>query len=72
MDGAVIVNPYDINGMAEALRIAVEMPLAERIARWSQSMDKLRQNTIHQWGQRFVEDLRAVKTPTQAPVVAEQ
>jgi trehalose 6-phosphate synthase len=70
MDGAVIVNPYDIDGMAEALRIAVEMPLAERIARWSQSMDKLRQNTIHQWGQRFVEDLRAVETPPQASVAA--
>ena len=71
MDGAVIINPYDVDGMAEALRMAVEMPLAERITRWNQSMDKLRQNTIHHWGQHFVKDLRAVKTPEQASVAAE-
>jgi trehalose 6-phosphate synthase len=70
MDGALIVNPYDVDGMAEALRMAVEMPLDERIARWSQSMDKLRQNTIHHWGQHFVKDLRAVRTPEQASVTA--
>jgi trehalose 6-phosphate synthase len=68
MDGAVIVNPYDVDGMAEALRMAVEMPLSERTQRWTRSMDKLRQNTIHHWGQRFVKDLRAVETasPTSA------
>lgn len=70
MDGAVIVNPYDVDGMAEALRMAVEMPLDERIARWSQSMDKLRKNTIHDWGKRFIKDLRAVETPEQASAAA--
>ncbi len=70
MDGAVIVNPYDVDGMAEALRMAVGMPLDERIARWSQSMDKLRENTIHDWGKRFVKDLRAVETPEQASAAA--
>ena len=70
MDGALIVNPYDVDGMAEALRMAVEMPLAERIERWARSMDKLRQNTIHQWGQRFVNNLRAVESASQATMAA--
>jgi trehalose 6-phosphate synthase len=70
MDGAVIVNPYDVDGMAEALRMAVEMPQAERIQRWTRSMDKLRQNTIHHWGQRFVSDLRAVETASPTPAAA--
>jgi trehalose 6-phosphate synthase len=71
MDGAVIVNPYDVDGMAEALRMAVEMPLAERTQRWTRSMDKLRQNTIHHWGQRFVNDLRAVRPARQTTEVAD-
>ena len=71
MDGALIVNPYDVVGMAEALRMAVEMPLPERIERWTRSMDKLRQNTIHHWGQRFVKDLRAMETARQTAMVTD-
>lgn len=71
MDGAVIVNPYDVDGMAEALRMAVEMPLNERTERWRRSMERLRQNTIHHWGQHFVSDLRAVERALQTSVTAD-
>lgn len=60
MDGALAINPYDVAGLAEALRDAVEMPVDERRHRWRTSMDKLRQNTIYHWGERFVADLRGV------------
>lgn len=71
MDGALIVNPHDVDGMAEAIRMAVEMPLDERIARWRHSMENLRQNTIHHWGQRFVSDLRAMNPTARTSAMAE-
>lgn len=56
-DGALLVNPYDRVGVADALLKAAELPLAERQARHSSMMRVLRGNDIHAWRNRFVEAL---------------
>jgi trehalose 6-phosphate synthase len=59
MSGALIVNPFDANACAAAIRRALEMPLGERIERHSSDVRALTANTIHDWGHGFVAALRA-------------
>jgi len=57
LTGALIVNPYDAEGMADAFNAALTMPLDERRERWRSNMDKVQTNTIHSWCERFIADL---------------
>lgn len=59
LEGAILVNPYDAEGMAAALRAALTMSLADRRARWAAMMEVLRSNDIHAWQQRFLTALAA-------------
>ena len=56
---AVIVNPYDIDGTAEATYRALRMPLAERRARCMKLMADVSENTASTWGAAFLQDLEA-------------
>lgn len=58
---AVIVNPFDVDAMAEALHQGIIMPLDERRARHAAMMDVLRRHTIAGWRDRFLETLGAVR-----------
>jgi trehalose 6-phosphate synthase len=60
LDGALIVNPVDIDGMAEALAQALGMPLAERQARYRDMMAQLRENNVSVWRDNFMCDLQNV------------
>ncbi len=61
LSDAVIVNPYDIDGMARALYNALRMPLSERKARWQRMNDVVERNTASWWSSTFTADLEAVK-----------
>lgn len=52
---AVLVNPYDARGMAQAIQQAFSMPRAERRERHQAMMEVLRTNDIHAWYSRFVQ-----------------
>ena len=54
---AVLVNPYDIDGVAEAMHRALHMPLEERRERHKSMLDVLRRNDITAWRTRFVDAL---------------
>lgn len=54
---AVIVNPYDIEGMAEAILQGLNMPLGERKERWTAMMKVLERNDITAWRESFVRAL---------------
>ncbi len=54
---AVLVNPYDIDGVAEAMHRALNMPLEERRERHKSMLDVLRRNDITAWRTRFVDAL---------------
>lgn len=57
LTGALIVNPIDIGGMAEALSRALSMPLAERRARHADMLARLRENNVSVWRDHFLRDL---------------
>ena len=56
---ALLVNPYDATGVAEALQTALWMPLAQRQERFEAMMNVVRTNDIHAWNQHFIEALIA-------------
>jgi len=56
---AVIVNPFDIEGMAEAILQGLNMPLGERKERWMAMMRVLERNDITAWRESFVRALAA-------------
>ncbi len=58
MDGALIVNPYDIQEMAEAMQRALQMPVAERRSRWERMMESVSRQDVGWWRDRFVDALR--------------
>ncbi|HUG99371.1 MAG TPA: trehalose-6-phosphate synthase [Gammaproteobacteria bacterium] len=58
-DGAVLVNPFDTVGVADAILRASEMSLAERCEKHAAMMRVLRANDIHAWRKRFVDALGA-------------
>ncbi|BCQ23817.1 alpha,alpha-trehalose-phosphate synthase (UDP-forming) [Caballeronia sp. NK8] len=59
LTAALIVNPLDIDGMADALATALKMPLAERRARYDEMMQQLRDNNVSVWRDNFLRDLKA-------------
>ena len=58
LTGALIVNPIDIDGMADALSQALTMPLAERRARYTDMIAQLRENNVSVWRDNFLRDLQ--------------
>jgi trehalose 6-phosphate synthase len=60
MGAALLVNPYDREGIADALERALAMPRAERIERHQTLMEVLRENSLAHWRDRFVRDLAEI------------
>jgi trehalose 6-phosphate synthase/phosphatase len=68
--GALLVNPYDIRGVAEALHTAYAMPERERTARMRALRRSVRRDDVYRWVDRFLRaaisrDLRAFPQPAQ-------
>jgi len=59
LHGALLVNPYDVDGTANALARAVNMPLQERQERWRGMMDYLLEHDVLHWCETFLTDLTA-------------
>jgi trehalose 6-phosphate synthase len=57
LDTALLVNPWDLDGMADALARGLAMPLEERQERWNEMMRALRRNDIAAWRDTFVRRL---------------
>ena len=57
MSQALLVNPYDIEGTAEAIRRALEMPLRERRRRWEALVSGVNSLTAQAWCDAFLNDL---------------
>lgn len=54
---AVVVNPYDTDGVADALDVALKMPLSERQQRWRLMMDQIEKYDISTWRSSFLSKL---------------
>ena len=58
---ALLVNPNDIEGVAEAIMQGLDMPLEERKERWDAMMGTLSRNDIVAWREGFLAALAAVE-----------
>jgi trehalose 6-phosphate synthase len=61
---ALIINPYDTEQFAEAIRRALEMAPEEREARMGRMRRQVEENNIYRWAANFLADLTAVPIPT--------
>lgn len=59
MKEALIVNPYDLDDIADAIAAASSMPLNERRERWQVLMERLRKNDIVRWQNGYLQALEA-------------
>jgi trehalose 6-phosphate synthase len=57
---ALLVNPYDVDGMAEAIRLAIEMPPEERRARMARMRQSVREQNIYRWAGLLLSELRRI------------
>ena len=67
-NGALLVNPFDIEGVADALKAAHQMPEAERVARMRAMRRSIRRQDVFWWVDSFLReaiarDLRAFPSP---------
>jgi trehalose 6-phosphate synthase/phosphatase len=56
---ALVVNPYDIDGVAEAMHQALVMDGAERRRRMRALRERVFQNDVHVWSQSFLDALHS-------------
>ena len=56
-EDAILVNPFDTDEIAEALRMALDMPLDERIARWTTLMAAAQKHNVDDWSKSFIRRL---------------
>jgi trehalose 6-phosphate synthase len=67
LDCAILVNPYDTEACAAAIARALQMPLEERLERWTTMIGRLRTNTVEAWCQLFLSTLGASSDAAEAP-----
>ena len=53
-DGAVVVNPYDIDAIKHALHLAATMPTVDKIARMDAMRAMVRRHDVHHWANAFI------------------
>jgi trehalose 6-phosphate synthase len=66
MREALLVNPYDIDGTAEATFQALRMPLLERRRRWTALMEGVSKHTARSWSASFQHDLEGATAGLEA------
>ncbi|MGE5538991.1 MAG: alpha,alpha-trehalose-phosphate synthase (UDP-forming) [Gemmatimonas sp.] len=70
LTSALIVNPFDVDEMADTLHAALTMPLDERRARHAPMLECLRINNINAWKERFLAELEALPCPASMPIAS--
>ena len=64
LDGALLVNPYDAEGMARALHAAIELPEAERRERLERMRAAVGRLDVHDWADHFLATLSETEAAT--------
>ncbi len=57
---ALLVNPHDLDGVADAIATAATMGRSERIERWQLMMQHLREHDISRWRRDYLQALETV------------
>jgi trehalose-6-phosphate synthase len=61
---SLLVNPYDLDRMADAVRDAVEMPPEERHARMTRMRESVREHNIYRWAGLLLTELQRIPEET--------
>ncbi len=69
---ALVVNPYDVEQLAEALRFAIEMDPEERKARMQRMREVVRESNIYRWAADLIKELAAIRLDQVEPSRAHQ
>jgi trehalose 6-phosphate synthase len=64
---ALLVNPYDTEGTAAAILLALQMPREERVRRHQSMMQTIRRYDVHWWCHTFLEALQEAKAEEKGP-----
>jgi trehalose 6-phosphate synthase len=56
---ALLVNPHDLDGVADAIATAATMPLGRRRERWEAMMEHLLRHDIHAWRRDYLHALES-------------
>jgi trehalose 6-phosphate synthase/phosphatase len=67
---AVVVNPYDVDSVADAIRGALQMPEEERHRRMRPMRRRVIEHDVHAWAQAFMDQLERteLEEPRPAPL----
>lgn len=61
MPDALLVNPYSPDDLAHNIRLALDMPLAERRERWDSLIVNVREQNVLRWTEAILADLAAIE-----------
>jgi trehalose 6-phosphate synthase/phosphatase len=61
LNGAMTVNPYDVDAVAEAVHRALHMPVEERRARMRDLRRRVTEQDVHVWTRSFLERLHRLR-----------
>ena len=61
MREALLVNPYDAEGTAAAILLALQMPVEERRNRYERLMETMRRHDVHWWCDCFLQHLERTR-----------
>jgi trehalose 6-phosphate synthase/phosphatase len=70
LDGAVVVNPYDVDAVASAVQHALVMSAPERRARMQQLRRRVADADIHAWAQGFIDRLHELRPAVDTAALA--
>ena len=64
---ALIVNPYDIEQMSDAIRLALEMSSEDRHARMQRMRRTVREHNVFRWAGNLIAELSEIRTGETEP-----
>ncbi|QZH74617.1 MAG: trehalose-6-phosphate synthase [Erythrobacter sp.] len=59
--GALLINPHSADDIAHNIKLALDMPLHERKARYENLIETVREENVQRWADNFIGDLAAVE-----------
>lgn len=65
---ALIINPYDVDRTADAIKAALEMAPEERKKRMQRMRAVVMSNNIYKWGANLIEDLSQIRLDISSPI----
>jgi trehalose 6-phosphate synthase len=63
LTGALIVNPNDKFEVADAIRTALNMDRAERVARWTPMFERIKSQDVRWWSSSYLKELTGAPEP---------